>query len=150
LTGDLPALEIEGVTVTIVRRYAEDTDRAIVFDPTQLAIVRDVAPHKIAALSIPCRALCPQRTLPQPHDRRVRLHVLPKHWIDDDDVWIPEIGRGCSVRAKIARRGGYYRLRRGFFRLGHHAARARDRGAGRHRSNQSPARYCPAVCPPAV
>src|SRR6516225_1906687 len=150
LAGDLPALEIEGVAVAVIRRHAEYADGAIVVDPTQLAIVWDIAPDEIAALSIPCRPLCPQRTLPQPHDRCIWLHVLPKHWIDDDDVGIPEIGRRSSVGAKVARRGGYYCLWRGLFRLSHCAARTRHRGAGRHCPDQRPPRYQAALSPALV
>ena len=37
LAGDLPALEVEGVAVAVVRRHAEDGDVAVVLDPAQSA-----------------------------------------------------------------------------------------------------------------
>src|SRR5262249_27752320 len=150
LAGNLPALEIEGVAVAVVGRHAKDADLTSVFEPAQLAIVRDVAPHQIAALGTPGRALRPQRTGPQSLDRPVSLYVIPEEGMDDNDVGVPGGDVRRRVNAKVARRAGDDARRDALFRLGHYAARARDRGAGRHGSNQCPARYWPALYLPAL
>src|SRR5262249_38217958 len=49
----LPALEVEGVAVAIVRRAAEEAHPSVILEPAQLAVVGDVAPYKVATLAIP-------------------------------------------------------------------------------------------------
>src|SRR5262249_1108955 len=102
--------------------HAEDADRTIVLEPAHLTIVRDIAPHQIAALGVPSRALCPQRTGPKPHDRCVWLHILPEERVDEDYVGVPEISRRCPVGAKVARRAGDDARRHPPLRLAHRAA----------------------------
>src|SRR5262249_35603630 len=150
LAGNLPALEIEGVAVAVVGRQAKDADLTGFFEPAQLAGARDVAPHQIAALGTPGRALGPQRAGPQSLDRPVSLYVIPEEGIDDNYVGVPGVDVRRRVNAKVAGRAGDDARRDALFRLGHYAARARDRGAGRHGSNQCPARYCPALYLPAL
>src|SRR5207302_412175 len=53
LAGDLASLEIERVAVAVVRRSAEDAHAIVVFEPAQLAVVRDVAPDEISPLAAP-------------------------------------------------------------------------------------------------
>jgi hypothetical protein len=48
LAGELAALEVEGVAVAVVRRAAEHRDAAVVLEPAELTVVRDVAPHEVA------------------------------------------------------------------------------------------------------
>src|SRR6185503_6259624 len=71
LARDLPALEIERVAVAVVRRRAKHRDAAIILEPAQLSVVRDVAPDEVAALARPRRPFGPQRAGPEPLDRRV-------------------------------------------------------------------------------
>src|SRR5204863_9179864 len=68
LARELTALEVEGVAVAVVRRSAEDGDAAVVVEPAELLLVRDVTPHEVPALRAPRRALRPQRARPDPHD----------------------------------------------------------------------------------
>jgi len=147
LARDLAALEVEGVAIAVVRRHAEDADLAGIFQPAQLAIVRDIAPHQIPALAAPCRALTPQRTGPQPLDRRVPLHILREQRIDDDDVGVKDIDIGRCVRPKVARRAGDDARRHDAFRLGQRAAR---RGDGGNRADQRPPRHRAAIFPPVL
>src|SRR5215471_18881679 len=106
LAGNLPALEIEGVAVAVVGRHAKDADLTGVFEPAQLAIVRDVAPHEITALGTPGRALGPQRAGPQSLDRPVSLYVIPEEGIDDNYVGVPGVDVRRRVNAKVAGRAG--------------------------------------------
>lgn len=48
LAGDLVALSVEGVAVTVSGRRAEDAHVAVLFRSTVLDIVRDVAPEELA------------------------------------------------------------------------------------------------------
>src|ERR1700730_8430844 len=121
LAGDLAALEVERIAVAVVRRHSEDADLAIVFEPPQLAIIGDVAPHEIPALSVPCRPLGPQRPGPQASDRAVLLRVLIEERIDRDDVGVPEVGGGRSIGAEIAGWASDRAWRCGPLRLSHRA-----------------------------
>jgi hypothetical protein len=138
LARDLPSLKVEGVAVAVVGRHAEDADVAVVFRPSHLTIVGNVAPHEIAALRVPGRAFRPERAGEQPLDRGVRLGNAHEAWVDGDDVGIPEIGGERSIGTEVALRGGDGGERRRLFRLRHRAARAeRDRSrADRHRPNE--------------
>ena len=106
LAGDLPALEVEGVAVAVVRRHAEHRHVAVVLDPAHLPVVRNVAPDQELADRVPGRTLGPQRPGPQALDGRVRLREAIERRIDRDDVRIPEIDVRRGIRAEIARRGG--------------------------------------------
>src|SRR5258708_6765015 len=53
LAGEQPALTIAIVTIAVVRGAAKDADFSGVFEPTQDAVVGDVAPKKIAAVAEP-------------------------------------------------------------------------------------------------
>ena len=57
LAAHLPPLEVEGVSIAIVRWRAHDADTAIVLQPTQLSIVGDVTPNQITSLATPGRPL---------------------------------------------------------------------------------------------
>src|ERR1700720_148472 len=89
LAGELPALEVERIAVAVVRRIAEHADAAVVLRPAHLAIGRDVAPHQIAPLRAPGRALRPQHTGVQALDRGVGLRNGVELWVNRNDVWIP-------------------------------------------------------------
>src|SRR5882724_4572632 len=73
LAGELAALEVERIPVAVVRRRAEHADVAVVLDPPELPVVRDIAPHQVPALRVPRRPFRPERAGPQPLDRGVRL-----------------------------------------------------------------------------
>src|SRR5207247_3262859 len=68
---NLTALKIERVSVTVVRRAPEHGDAAIVLQPAELPVVRDVAPDQILALTAPCRSFGPHGAGPETVDRRV-------------------------------------------------------------------------------
>ena len=64
LARHLPALEVKGITVAVVRRRAEQAHATVVLEPSQLTIVGNVAPDKITALSVPSRPLRPESASP--------------------------------------------------------------------------------------
>src|SRR5262249_9109952 len=99
----LTALEVEGVTVAVVRRSPEHGDAAIVVEPAELPVVRDVAPHEVPALRAPGGALCPERAGPQSQDGRVALAQTVERRVDGDDVGI-DVGDGGRAGTVIARR----------------------------------------------
>ena len=59
LARELPPLVVEGVAVAVARRVPERRHAAVVVDPAHLHVVRDVAPHQVAADAVPGRALRP-------------------------------------------------------------------------------------------
>src|SRR5260221_7511646 len=59
LAGDETALAVARVAVGVVRRLAEDADRAGLLLPFHHPVVRDVAPQQIAAVAEPHRPLAP-------------------------------------------------------------------------------------------
>ena len=106
LAGELAALEVERVAVAVVRRRAEHADVAVVLDPPELPVVRDVAPHQIAALRAPRRPFRPERAGPQPLDRGVRLPQAVEGGLHGEHVGIGEVGGGCPAGAEVARGAG--------------------------------------------
>src|SRR5690242_20845923 len=62
LAGKLAALKIEGVAVAISRGTAEHADAIVLFPPAHLHVIRNVAPHQVAAYAIPCGPFRPQRS----------------------------------------------------------------------------------------
>src|SRR5215468_140349 len=102
LAGELPALEVERVPIAVIGRTPEDGHAAIVFEPAQLAIVRDVTPDQIAPLAAPGGPLGPERPGPEPLDRRVPLSIAVEQRVDGDDVGIDVRHRG-RVRTEVPR-----------------------------------------------
>ena len=106
LARQLPALNVERVAVGVVRWAAKHADVIVVLDPPHLPVVRDVTPDQISPLARPRRPFAPERAGPQPLDGAVGLHQPAELGIDDEDVWIVEIGGGRRVGTEIARRVG--------------------------------------------
>ena len=142
LAGELAALEVERVAVAVVRRRAEHADVPVVLDPAHLAVVRDVAPHQVAALGAPRRPFRPERAGPQPLDRRVRLPETVEHGLDREHVRVGEVGGGRAARAEVPRRRGdragrghrpaRRRLRANQMRREHRGAHRRAHAAEHH------------------
>jgi hypothetical protein len=106
LAGDLAALKVKRVAVGIVGGRAEHADPAVVFRPSHLPIVGDVAPHEVAALRAPRRTLGPQHPGIEAFDLGVGLGEVVERRIDRDDIGIPEIGRRRAARTEVTRRAG--------------------------------------------
>src|SRR5579859_102761 len=114
LAGYLPALEIEGVAIGFVGRFAEIVGdiSAAVLEISKLAIVRNVAPDEVLALRVPGRSLGPEATGMEPLDGSVADLGLETLGIDDDDIRIgitlrrgagPEIAmRGPSLASHLS------------------------------------------------
>ena len=101
LAGDLAPLPVEGVAVAVAGRVAEDADVAILFEPAQLDIVRDVAPEEEAADPVPGRALQPEAAGPEPLDRGIPLDVLVELRGDRDNIRVRVVDRR-RIRAIVA------------------------------------------------
>ena len=112
LARNLAALVVEGVAIAVVRRHAEYADATIVLQPPQLSIVGDVAPDQIMPLSIPGRALRPERAGPEPLDRRIGLAQTIETRIHCQHVRIREVGRRRAPRTEIPRWSGHRAGRR--------------------------------------
>src|SRR5215471_13842660 len=102
LAGELPALKVERITIAVVGRRPEDADATIVLHPSHLPIVRNVAPHQIAALRAPRRAFGPRQASIEAMNRRVGLGEGIERRINCDDVGIPEIGGWGAARTEVA------------------------------------------------
>ena len=101
LAGDLPALPVEGVAVTVARRDAEDADGAVILQAAELNVVGNVAPEQEATDTVPGRSLQPQPAGPETLDGRVALPVLIERRGNGDDVRV-RIVHGWGVRAVVA------------------------------------------------
>ena len=62
LAGDQTALPIPSIAVAVVRGISEDADFSGLLEPSQHAIVGNVAPDEIAAVREPHGAFCPTST----------------------------------------------------------------------------------------
>ena len=131
LAGELPPLEVERIAIAVVRGHAEHAHVTVVFQPSHLPVVGNVAPDEITALRVPGRPLRPQRPGPQSLDRRVGLAEAIEARIDGEDVRVGEIGGRRAAGAEIARRAGYGARRRDRSRLA--PSRPETRGPLRRR-----------------
>src|ERR1051325_4961796 len=102
LAGDQPPLAIAGIAVGVVRRLAEDADRAGLLLPFHNAVVRDVAPQKVAAVAEPNRPLGKTAARRDPLDRGIAEHQRGKTRIDGLDV---SVGVADRRRTQIVARG---------------------------------------------
>ena len=103
LARELAPLVVERVAVAVARRIAEHRHAAVLLDPSHLHVVRDVAPHQVAADAVPGRAFGPQRPDVQPPDHRVADDVAAEARVERDDVGIGILER---LRPRpVARRG---------------------------------------------
>src|SRR5207249_10142297 len=71
LERNLPALPVERVAVGVAGRIAEHADVAVLVQPAELDVVRDVAPDQVPADAAPRRTLGPEHAGVQALDRRV-------------------------------------------------------------------------------
>ncbi len=101
----LAPFEIERVAVAEAGWRAEDGDAAVLFDPTHLAVVWNVAPDQIAAHSAPGHTFSPKRSCVEALDHRVPDDVFAEAIVERDDVgvgisdrliWRPIARRGCA------------------------------------------------------
>src|SRR4029453_15053626 len=60
LARQLTPLGVKRVAVAVVRRAWEHLHPPVVFEPTQLTVVRDVAPQQVSSLAAPGGPLCPE------------------------------------------------------------------------------------------
>src|SRR5215475_2616001 len=125
LHGDKPALVIARVAVRVPGLGLEHAHVAVVLDPAQRAMVRDVAPDEAAPVSHPHRAFAPKRAVvahavPDALQRRVALHAgealvlyLPRRLgVGDRGLPGPVAVAGELVRRRGERRGGRRRRHR--------------------------------------
>ena len=136
LAGELTPFVVERVAVAVAGRIAEHRDAAVVFDPAHLHVVRDVAPHQVAADAVPRRPFGPERADVQPLDRRVADDVAAEARIERDDVRVGILQRRLAATSRAAwepaRPAAGRRRLRG---QAAHAARARRRRARRRETN---------------
>ena len=76
--GEEPALAIASVAVGVVRRLAENADRARLLVPAHDAVVGDVAPQQAAPVAEPDRAFAPAHAGGDPLDAGVGTRYLAK------------------------------------------------------------------------
>src|SRR5687768_15023895 len=88
LARELAPLMIERIAVAVAGWLAEHGDAAVVLQPSELAIVGDVAPDQILALTVPRRTLAPHAAAPQTLDRGVADAQRVERRVVRDDVGI--------------------------------------------------------------
>jgi len=93
LAGNETALAIARVAVAVIRRLAEDADFSSVFEPAQDAIVGNVAPQQIPAVTEPNRAFGPAASGVEALDDSIGGDELRKARIEDLDVGVGVVGR---------------------------------------------------------
>ena len=105
LAGDLPALIVKGVAVTVLRGKSKPARHMIIFlQPAELLVVGDIAPHEIAANLIPGRTFRPECAAIEPLDRRVPELVLVEPLVQRDDIRV-RVACRLRIRPKVARKG---------------------------------------------
>src|SRR5262249_18482362 len=87
-TRELTAFEVERVPVAVSRWVSEYSHTTVFFDPSHLNIVRDIAPDKVSAHTIPGRAFGPECAEMHTPDDRVAHDVPAKAIIQRDDIRI--------------------------------------------------------------
>src|SRR6267154_459824 len=104
LAGDEPAFTVARVPVGIVRWRTIDADMTVVLRPAHDAIVRDVAPQKIAPIAEVNRALGPAQTCGDALDIGVSDLVL-ESGVErfDTRIGITRAGQGAQ-RQSVAER----------------------------------------------
>ena len=93
LAAHEPTLAVDGVAVGVARRGAEDADVPGRLVPAQHAVVRDVAPHEVAAGGEVGRALVPATAIGEPLEPRAALDAEPEAVLDDLEDVVAEHGR---------------------------------------------------------
>jgi hypothetical protein len=85
LAGDQPALTIAGIPVGVVEG-GEDAGASVGFVPAQDAVVGDVAPQHVAAVTEPPAS--PQRAPVWTTDAGLRDAITPEARIEDFHPWV--------------------------------------------------------------
>ena len=102
LAGQLAALEVEGIAVGVVGRFAERGHPAVVPEVAVLHVAADIAEYEVLALARPGRPLGPLRAGPQPVEAGIARHQAAERRVDDEHV-----GVGIDRRvALVQSRGG--------------------------------------------
>src|SRR5438445_5696232 len=112
LAGEQPPLAVARIAVGVVRGLAEHADRAGFLLPLHDAVVRDVAPQKIASVAEPHRALAPAHARSNSFDLRQREAVAREARVDDLDGRI-RIALARLPRSRSLCYGAGHRRQRG-------------------------------------
>ena len=97
--GELPALKIKSVSVTVSTWFSKIVNPAIILNPSQLTVIGNVAPNQILSYPIPCRSLRPKhvRTCVYSSNGCIAQAVLPKARIQRQNV---RIGISCGGKSR--------------------------------------------------
>src|SRR5260370_20779335 len=74
--GKLPPFEVERVAVAVTRWVTERSNVSVLFEKTQLPVIRNIAPHQVLPLRAPRRPLRPLRPYVMPVDDGIEYLVL--------------------------------------------------------------------------
>src|SRR5438309_1689279 len=107
LAGEQPPLAVARIAVGVVRGLAEYADRAGFLLPLHDAVVRDVAPQKVAAVAEPHRTLVPARARSNSFHLREREAIAREARVDDLDGRI----RVALARLPLSERSRHCRQR---------------------------------------
>ena len=78
LAGNLSALVVEGVAVTVAAGFSENGYAVVILDPAQLNVVWNVAEHHVSTDAVPCTSFGPEcvRASVKPLHRRIAYFVF--------------------------------------------------------------------------
>ena len=135
---DLAAFTVKSVAVGIASRGAILTDVSIVFQPSVLAVVRNIRPHQELPNTVPGRPFGPEESVSNPLDWSVAELQAVKAFIETDDVWI-RIPNWQSAGPIITRAGGGEILSANFYGISglgqtcsHHGGHGSSGGCSNH------------------
>ena len=88
--GKLPPLEVKGVSIAVSTGLSKVVHPAIVLNPSQLAIIGNVAPDQVLSYAVPSRPLGPKhvRTGIYSADGCIAQTIFPESRIQDQNVGI--------------------------------------------------------------
>src|SRR5262245_10933184 len=101
LARDKAPLPVAGVTVGVIGRLTEHTDRARLFSPAQHPIVRNIAPQQIAPIPKPAGAFGPQCPCVESLHRGMSEGIGLEAWVEDPDgrIWVSDRARPAPIPA---------------------------------------------------
>src|SRR5262249_7334699 len=88
LTAELPPLIVECVAVAVIRVRAHRADVPVVFEPPQLTVIGNVAPHQTPGVAVPRRSFRPAAADIKPLDHGVIDLEMESLLVDDYDIRI--------------------------------------------------------------
>jgi hypothetical protein len=130
LARELTAFIVEGIAIAVAGRITEHRHARVVFDPAQLHVGWNVAPHQILTHTVPGGTFSPGGSGVEPFDAGVADHIAPEARVESDDVRVGILDR--NLAGPVALRCHWRWRRRGRSLRGGSGGKAEKRPAGKN------------------